>query len=176
MNIKKVLCIISYLVFICLSVSTAQQIYVSPSGNDTNPGTREKPLATLNAAINLATTMRSESHQVAQPLEVIAMDGVYSMLRPLELGPGNSGTQTSPLVLRAETGAKPVFSAGVPISGFEKVNEKLWKTFIPQVAYYNWYFEQLYVNNERATRAKTPNQGLYSVKDVKETIIEKGEG
>ncbi len=175
MNIKKILCIISCLVFLCLSVSTARQIYVSPSGNDTNPGTREKPLASLNAATNLATRIRSES-QVSQPLEIVVLDGLYSMLRPLELGPENSGTRISPLVFRAETGAKPVFSAGVPISGFEKVNGKLWKTFIPQVAYYNWYFEQLYVNNERATRAKTPNQGLYSVKDVKETVIEKGEG
>ena len=50
------------------------------------------------------------------------------------------------------------------------------EAFVPQVAYYDSYFEQLYVNGRRAVRARTPNEGFYSVKKVKETIIEKGTG
>lgn len=175
MNIKKILCIISCLVFLCPGMTISQQIYVSPSGSDQNTGTKEKPLASLNAAVGIAGKIR-KSDQLNQPLEIIALDGVYSMLKPLDLGPEDSGTPASPLVFRSEPGARPVFSAGVPITGFEKVNEKLWRTFIPQVAYYNWYFEQLYVNNKRAVRAKSPNNGLNNVREVRETIIEKGEG
>ncbi len=48
--------------------------------------------------------------------------------------------------------------------------------FVPQVAYYDSYFEQLYVNGRRATRAKSPNDGFYYVKGVEETIAEKGTG
>ena len=80
------------------------------------------------------------------------------------------------MIFKAEVRTKAVFRGGVQLTGFEKVNEKLWKVFVPQVAYYNSYFEQLYVNGNRATRARTPNEGFYFVKNVTETIIEKGEG
>ena len=98
------------------------------------------------------------------------------MLQPLELTVDDSGTSSAPLFFRADYGAKPVFTAGVRLSGLEKVNEKLWKTFIPQVAYYKWYFEQLYVNDNRATRARTPDDGFYFVNSVTETVGEQGAG
>ena len=78
--------------------------------------------------------------------------------------------------LNAEPGSKAIFRGGIPISGFEKVNAKLWRAFIPQVAWYDSYFEQLYVNGRRAVRAKSPNDGFFRVKNVTETILEKGEG
>jgi hypothetical protein len=152
----------------------AQKIYLSPSGNDTNPGTIDKPLATLNAARDMAREYR-KNNQLKQSLEVIAMDGEYSMLQPLMLTSEDAGTAASPLVFRSESRKKAVFVGGVKISGFEKVNDRLWKTFIPNVAYYNYYFEQLYVNGKRAQRARTPNVGFRFIKKATETVIEKGE-
>jgi hypothetical protein len=104
------------------------------------------------------------------------MAGEYTMLRPLELDVSDSGTEASPLIFRSEEGKKAIFRAGVEIEGFERVNDNLWRAFVPQVAYYDSYFEQLYVNGRRATRAKSPNEGFWYVRKVEETVAEKGTG
>jgi len=153
----------------------SQKIYLSPAGNDTNPGTSTMPLATLTAARDKGRELR-KTMKFAEPLEIIAAGGEYFMMQPLFLTADDSGTPASPLVFKAEPGSKAIFRGGIQISGFEKVNEKLWRAFIPQVAWYDSYFEQLYVNGKRAVRAKSPNEGFYRVKNVVETILEKGEG
>jgi len=175
MRTKLLIEMIIGLLFISSGYSTGQKIYLSPTGNDNNPGTNDKPLATLIAARDKVREFR-KNIPVNQPIEIVALEGEYSMLQPLELTIEDSGTSTAPLIIRADEGAKVSFSAGVPISGFVKVNEKLWKAFIPQVAYYNSYFEQLYVNGRRAVRARTPNDGFFKVKSVTETVLEKGKG
>jgi len=152
-----------------------QKIYISPAGNDSNPGTREAPLATLNSAINKSRLGRG-SGQVKDPCEIIVLPGTYFMLQPLELRSEDSGTPYLPLIIKAEGDERPVFTGGVKIEGFEKVSENLWRAFIPQVAWYDSYFEQLYVNGRRAVRAQTPNKGFYFIKGVTETVLEKGEG
>jgi hypothetical protein len=153
----------------------SQKIYLSPTGNDSNDGSVEKPLATLNAARDRARIIR-KTGQHDQPVEIIALGGEYFMLQPLILNTQDAGSSSSPLVFRSETDQRALFRGGVPVNEFERVNEKLWKAFIPQVAYYNSYFEQFYVNGKRATRARTPDKGFFTVKKVEETVLEKGEG
>jgi hypothetical protein len=152
-----------------------QKIYISPEGSDSNSGTIENPLATLNGALYKARIIRRDG-LVKGPVEIIALKGNYFMLRPLDITADDSGTPDAPLVIRAEEGSRPAFIGGVQISGFKKINEKLWQAFIPQVAWYDSYFEQLYVNGRRAVRAQTPNDGFYFIRKVTETVIEKGNG
>jgi len=154
---------------------SGQKIYISPDGSDAGTGAIDKPLATLNAAVARSRELR-KTVKTEVPVEIIVRGGEYFLMQPLLLRPEDSGTESSPLIIRAEEGEKPVFRGGVPVNGWEKLNEKLWKAFIPQVAYYNSYFEQLYVNGKRATRARTPNEGFLRVKNVSETILEKGTG
>ena len=153
----------------------SQKIYVSPAGTDTNPGTADKPLATLTAARDKAREFR-KTMKLNEPLEIIAAGGEYFMMQPLFLTSDDSGTPASPLVFKAEPGTKAVFRGGIQVSGFEKVSDTLWRAFIPQVAYYDSYFEQLFVNGRRAVRARSPNNGFFRVRNVTETVLEKGEG
>jgi len=153
----------------------AQEIYLSPTGKDTNTGTIDNPLGTLNAARDKAREYK-QNGQISQPVEVIVNGGEYFMLQPLELSADDGGTKEAPLLFKAEPGKKAIFRGGVQISGFEKVNDNLWRAFIPQVAYYHSYFEQLYVNGRRAVRARSPDDGFFLVKKVDETVIEKGTG
>ncbi|MCX6334589.1 MAG: right-handed parallel beta-helix repeat-containing protein [Bacteroidia bacterium] len=166
------------LIIICLfglsGILPGQKIYLSPSGSDSNPGTIDKPLASLPAARDIARIIRAENPQ--HPVEIIALEGEYIMFQPLVLDLADAGTDVSPVVFKAEEGAKVIFRGGVQVTGFEKVNDSLWRAFVPQVAYYDSYFEQLYVNGRRAKRAKSPNNGFYYVRGVEETIAEKGDG
>lgn len=174
MKINRTVFLLILMIFLIPGLLLSQKIYLSPSGNDNNQGTQDQPLASLPAARDKARMIRNKDSREA--VEIIALAGEYLMMRPLELDLRDAGTDASPLVFRSEDGKKAVFRAGVRIEGFEKVNDNLWRAFVPQVAYYDSYFEQLYVNGRRAMRARSPNQGFYQVKGVEETIAEKGSG
>jgi hypothetical protein len=157
------------------SLSFGQKIYLSPEGSDSNPGSPDKPLATLTAARDKAREYRKNA-QVTQAVDIIAMEGEYFLFQPLLLTTDDSGTSEFPLTFKAEEGSKVIFRGGVKLMGAEKVNEGLWKIFVPQVAWYNSYFEQLYVNGRRAVRARTPDRGFYTVKKATESVLIKGRG
>ena len=152
-----------------------QVIYVGPAGNDMNPGTRLRPLATLEGARNRARELKSVNIK-NNPIEIIILEGEYFLSEPLTLTHEDSGTPSTPVVYKSEPGKKPVFYGGLKLSGFERVNEKLWRMYLPEVARYGWNFEQLYVNGKRAVRARTPNEGFLFISDVAETVVEKGTG
>lgn len=170
---------ISIILFViaCIAAQsvTAQQIYLSPEGLDGNPGTRDQPMATLTGARDKVRQYR-KNFDVNKPVEIIALEGEYFMRQPLVLTPEDNGTSSSPLVIRSENGKTATFHGGMEVSGFEPAGDNLWRVFIPSVAYNNFYFEQLYVNGKRATRARTPDKGFFHVKAVSETVVEKGKG
>jgi parallel beta-helix repeat protein len=155
--------------------SSGLKIYVAVSGSDSNPGTKELPMASLNGAADRLQLLR-KTQTFDAPVEIIIGNGSYFITEPLILSPEDSGTEESPVIFKAEEGANPVFYGGKLLEGFEKISENLWRAKIPEVAQRGWYFEQLYVNGRRAVRAKSPNKGFYYLKDVSETIVEKGKG
>ena len=170
----RLICWIVILFIIIPAVSFSQRIYLSPGGNDSNPGSRDKPLASLTAARDKARELR-RSNKVSGPVEIIALPGEYFMLQPLILTEEDSGTEGTELIFKAETGSRAVFRGGVRLGGFEKTNDGMWKAFVPQVAWYNSYFEQLYVNGRRAVRARTPDKGFYNVRNAAESVLIKGD-
>lgn len=126
------------------------EIFLSPAGSDSNPGTAEKPLATLGAARDVIRKQRQQ--QPGMDARVIIADGTYPLRGTVEFTPEDSG-----VTYEAAPGAKPVFSGGTRITGWEKQGEHLWQAKLPEVAAGDWYFEQLWVNGRRASRARTPN-------------------
>ncbi|MEN6576528.1 MAG: right-handed parallel beta-helix repeat-containing protein, partial [Phycisphaerales bacterium] len=62
------------------------------------------------------------------------------------------------------------------IRGFQPAGDGLWRVRIDDVANGSWYFEQLFVNDRRATRARSPNKFYYYMLDVQEDTLEKGSG
>jgi len=176
-NFKWLLVFFSFSLFsLCTEAqSSVLKIYVAVSGNDSNLGTKEQPLASLTGALQKLKEFRV-SKNLNEPVEIIIGGGNYFLTEPLLFGVDDSGTEESPLVFKAEEGAFPVFYGGKKIEGFEKVLENLWRAKIPEVKEYGWYFEQLYVNGKRAVRAKSPNTGFYILKDVSENdIVKKNE-
>jgi hypothetical protein len=139
------------------------------------PGTKIQPLASLNGARDLIRQLRSLG-KLNEEVRVIVSNGMYFMTEPLLLTDQDSGTETFPVIYRAEEGANPVFIGGIPIRNWEKVTDKVWKAKVQEVSRFGFYFEQLYVNGQRATRAKSPNQGFYFLKGVDETVVSKGNG
>lgn len=128
------------------------QIYISPVGNDKNPGTRDRPFATLTRARNAVREMKRNS-----PVDVILREGVYCLAEPLQLDPRDSGTPQAPITWRAADGEKVLLSGGVPITGpWQKGTGGIWSVAVPD-AIKGQNFRQLFVEGHRAIRARFPN-------------------
>ena len=58
---------------------------------------------------------------------------------------------------------KAIISGGIRITGWKKWNGNTWRAYIPAVKKGGWNFNQVWVNGQRATRARIPNSGFYRV-------------
>jgi len=143
-------------------------LYVSPDGNDSWTGQQVKvneqgndgPLATLTGARDAVRQLKSKG-PLAEPVRVIIGAGKYTMSEPVEFTQADSGTEQCPIIYEAAAGARPVFFGGRVISGFKEGENGIWQVQVPEVAAGKWYFEQLFVNGRRATRARVPD-GSYT--------------
>ncbi len=173
---KKQKILLSFLFIIsCLVLNAQVKIYVSPTGDDGNNGTKKEPLASLTGARDFIRNYK-QSQNYQESFIVIIQDGFYKMTSPLYLSSEDSGTLNNPIIYKAEKGAKPIFSGGKKITGFKVNDDGLWETSIFESAYYKWRFNQLYVNNKRATLARTPNKGFLKIEAVQQNIWEQGSG
>lgn len=146
-------------------------VYVAPSGNDTDPGTLQQPKATLHAALRQVREMRRLNGSVlTQPVHIIIQQGTYYLQEPVYIRPEDSGTPQSPTIIRAAENAKVVLSGGVPVSDWKKLDtdvvglpvtakDHVWVTNMPGDFYGLPPVRQLWMNHIKATRAKWPNGG-----------------
>ncbi|MEI2722492.1 MAG: right-handed parallel beta-helix repeat-containing protein [Verrucomicrobiota bacterium] len=138
-------------------------LHVAPTGNDAwsgalaspNPTHTDGPVASLAGAVARIRELRAKRNDRPNAL-VLVQGGEYSITTPLVLTAEDSG-----LRFAAESGARPVFNGGRRIAGWQRGTDGVWTATVSEVAAGRWYFEQLWVNGHRATRARTPNDFYY---------------
>jgi len=148
-------------------------IYVTPDGKKENTGEIDSPLNSLESARNKIRELKSLS-KIEDTVWVKIRPGLYQPTSTLKFLAKDSGKENYPIIYEAEEGT--ILSGGIQISGFQETSNGLWMAHIPEVTYWNWTFDQLYVNNRRAQRAKSPNQGYFYLEDVKEEVWIQGTG
>lgn len=87
-------------------------IYVSPSGNDSNPGTIERPLKTLQNAKEKAALLIAES-DIA--VEVVFREGEYRFSESVDFTAADSGTAEKPVVYKAYEGENVEFKGSLEV-------------------------------------------------------------
>ena len=129
----------------------AATFFVAPSGNDAAPGTAAAPLRSVSAALEKARGL-------GKGTTILLADGRYEVSPGLTLGPEHSG-----LTLAAQPGAHPVLCGGSRISGWteDPSHPGLWRVTLPEVRSGAWIFQQLFVDGQRAQRARTPNTDFF---------------
>jgi len=136
--------------------SGANEIHVSPAGNDNNPGTAAQPLATPHAARDAARRIISKGP--AGPVDIVFAAGTYTMSSTLELRPEDSGTEKFPVTWRAAPGAKVIWCGGLEIPRkWTKGDDGVWQVDLSGTGPDKWNFRQLFVGGKSATRARYPN-------------------
>jgi hypothetical protein len=129
-------------------------IYVSPSGKDTNEGSVTAPKATLPAALRQAREMRRlKAEDIENGIHIILKGGTYAQYEPLFVRPEDSGTAQSPTVICGAEGEHVVLSGGVKISNWKKAG-KYWVADVPDFNGRPLDFRQLWINGRKAVRAR----------------------
>jgi hypothetical protein len=124
----------------------AQPYYVSPSGNDVNPGTLRKPFATLQ---------RAQQAVRNKPGGVYLRGGTYYLPDTLVFTADDSGTKGTPVVYQNYKNEKVVVSGGVRLDGLNWVpyTNGIFQANVPA----DLRTEEIFVNGERQILARYPN-------------------
>ncbi|MCU0785803.1 MAG: right-handed parallel beta-helix repeat-containing protein [Verrucomicrobia bacterium] len=141
-----------------LSAATEIHVAPAPAGNDANPGTALQPVATPQGAQVLVRNLIAAG--LSNAVEVIFAAGTYQLAAPLELRPEDSGTAAFPITWKAATNGAVVLSGGRRITGtWTNGGGGIWFTDLTGVGLgpNQWNFRQLFVNGQRAVRARYPN-------------------
>ena len=164
-----------YLIFLILTTLflqvNAHEIWVSKSGNDKNPGTKEQPMATLLKAQRKARELRRlNDPSIKEGIRIILKGGTYFLDETLFFRPEDSGTTHSPTIIISADNENAVLSGGVKVSSWQKAGPikglpikargKVWVADVPKVGGRAIEFRQMWVNGEKATRASTMGDGV----------------
>ncbi|HXR04259.1 MAG TPA: PDZ domain-containing protein [Verrucomicrobiae bacterium] len=129
-----------------MCVCVAQPYFVSPAGDDANPGTLEKPFATLQHAQQAARQKRGD---------VFLRGATYYLPATLVYTAQDSGTKDAPVVFQNYQNEHPVISGGVRL---EKLDWQPYTNGIFQAqAPADLQTEEIFVNGERQVLARYPN-------------------
>jgi hypothetical protein len=130
-------------------IACAEDLYVSPAGNDKNAGSKDQPVATFGHAVETARSLVGKS-----PVTVHFADGVYYLPETVVFKPEDSGTEKNPVVYTSDN------EGGAVLSGGSKLDLK-WKS------YKNGIFQaktpagleidQLFINGKNQRMARYPN-------------------
>ncbi len=110
-------------IILSTTLGNAAELWVSANGDDTAPGTRSQPVATLERARDAIRALRKRSGLPAGGVTVWIGAGVYERTAPFELDAQDSGTADAPIVYRAVDGAAVRLGGGRAIRDWRKVDD-----------------------------------------------------
>ena len=162
---KKV--IISFFISAFLSFGLySKDIFVSPKGNNQNPGTKEKPIQSLLMAKQMAYDLiKSGQHE---KVIIWLNGGIHTITEPLVFDPLESSLPNPSLVFKSLKGTKPVISGGLKLSNWSKRQDGYWTCKLSDIAPGLQNVRELFVNGKRASRARFPNNDFLRVKKAGE--------
>lgn len=161
-------------------------IHVAPNGNDSNPGSAARPLATLPAALARLGKRK------LQGASIVLHSGVFEMTSGALVTGDHSGSTANPTVVRAAEGATPILTAArrIAANDFKPVTNAATLARIapslrgriveldlaalglehihkyPDVFNDNGGIIELFVDERRAPLARYPKQGYMQIKEV----------
>ncbi len=136
---------------VLVSVGTAlaandAEFYVSPTGNDSNSGTRGQPFATIGHARDAVHTSPLRGKE---PVSVILRGGVYYLPQALVFTTTDSDT-----TYVAAPGETSVISGGMKLDlQWQPYKDGIWQAKVPA----GLTFDQLFVNGKQQPLARYPN-------------------
>jgi Bacterial Ig-like domain (group 3) len=153
--------IVVFMLVLCACAGTCAfaqmaDFYVSPTGNDSNPGTLELPFATFNQARISADALLQKDKGRTTPILVMFRGGTYFLSSTLNFTSADSGTSTLRIVYENYPDETPVFTGGEQLTGWKSSGSNTWEITLPSTTQ---YFEQLWYNGQRRLRPRLGASG-----------------
>mgnify|MGYP000216814899 CR=1 FL=1 len=142
----------------------ALELHVSPKGDDQASGQAGAPLATLEGA---RRAVRKIPRPLAEPVRVVFAEGTYRIVEAVAFDEKDSGEEGRLISYEAAPGAKVVISGGKELPAFTADKDGRWTLPTPAGTE---RFEQLWVGDRRATRARTNAPGSRYVRSVESEV------
>lgn len=145
----------------CPALLTAVDLHVAVDGNDAwsgrlarpNAAGTDGPLASLEGA---RLAVRKLPRPLTEPVQVVFAAGTYRLARTVAFDAADSGTPEHRIAYIAAPGATVVLSGGRELPAFQAGKDGRWELRTPAGTE---TFEQLWVGDRRATRARSHAQG-----------------
>ena len=96
------------------TLAYATNYYAAPTGADDNPGTLDRPFATLRRAQQAVRQARGR-----EPVTVFLRAGIHYLPETLVFAAADSGTQVAPVIYRAYGNEQVVVSGGVRLTNLK---------------------------------------------------------
>jgi hypothetical protein len=126
-------------------------LYVSPTGDDSNPGTLAQPLKTIAKARDMVRTMNGA---MKSDITVYLRGGTYPQTSTLTFANADSGSAGFYVKYLAYNNERPLITGGQPIKDWKVADatNNIYSASAGTTA-----FRQLYVDGVKAIRARSPN-------------------
>jgi hypothetical protein len=129
------------------------ELFVAPTGDDGNPGSKDAPFKTLGAA---QTAVRASAHRGRIPITVTVLSGTYYLGKPLVFNAADSGTQSAPVTYRG--GGTATLSAGARLDlTWTAYKDGVQQAKVAPAASASLSFDVLFLNGQRQRMARYPN-------------------
>lgn len=147
--------------FLFENVTFCSDFYVSPNGNDTNPGTKQRPFASIEWAKQ--EVLKTIQNKKDEDCTVWFSEGIYQVESPVIFN-SSDFPENNKVEFKARKKGKVVVSGGIQLKGWKKNNDGIWVVKLSK----KMEFRELFINNKRAVRARFPNNDYLRVKKVGE--------
>jgi hypothetical protein len=131
-----------------LSSSPTREFFVAPNGSDSHPGTAAKPFRSLEKARDAVRPLLA---QAQGDVVVTLRGGTYPVRKTILFGPEDSGRGTHRVIYRAARGETPLFTGGVPVTGWTPTKNGIWKAPLDRKE----KLRALYIGSARAVMANS---------------------
>lgn len=93
-------CVFTLSIFLEVRGIQAAEFFVSPAGSDSAAGSLQAPFRTLSQARDAARELRGSGGHLDQPVTLYLREGVYALQDSLQFTAADSGTASSPTLIR----------------------------------------------------------------------------
>jgi hypothetical protein len=128
--------------------------YVSPNGNNSNPGTEALPFRTIEKARDVVSLINGN---MTGDIIIKLKGGRYEISDTIVFDANNSGTNGYHIIYQNYSNEAPIIDGGIVISGWTNEGNGIYSASVPS----GMTFRQLYVDGNRGIRSRQPNAGTY---------------
>jgi len=162
-NLKFIAGFLALAILLSYCTVPSREFFVAQDGSDNNPGTKNKPFATIEKARD--EIRKVKSRDLESDLIVYFREGTYFLNKTVVFGTEDAGSSIRSITYSSYLGEKAVFSSGVKIDHWKALSDpgaglteqakgKVWVADIPQARTEKFKFHVLYNQGQILTRAR----------------------